>query len=112
MKTPSEKIKKIIEKMSTLGNTIIAIRGDGFSGNLLGTIQIGEDGRDVVLRIKSCKCHVHVEWAQVNDVIIEEEDVGYGAEPVVRMIDKNKKAIVHFFYPSLTKEKISKVIHG
>ena len=97
--------------MNKLGDTIIAIRGDGFSGNLLGTIQIGEDGRDVVLRIKTCKCHVHVEWDRVHDVIVDEEDVGYGAEPVVRMVDQNKKAIVHFFYPSLTKEKILKVIH-
>jgi len=106
--SPSEKIKNIIEKISKLGQAIVAIRGNSFSGNLIGTVGLAEDGRKIILKMSECKCHVHLDWGRITDAIIEEEDVGYGPEPVIRLIDKQKNHVVHFFYPKLSIEKVKK----
>lgn len=62
---PSEKVKKIIKNVQKLGKAIVAIRGDGFSGNLLGTICLEEDNGDCVLKIGECKCHIHIDSTHV-----------------------------------------------
>ena len=110
MALPSDKIIKIITSIKKLGKTIVAIRGDGFSGNLLGTISLGEDGRDCVLRIDECKCHIHVDWKRISDVLVDEEDVGYGPEGVIRLIDFKNKPIVHLFYSHYSKEYLKNAL--
>ena len=103
---PSSVVKKAISGLGSLGKAIVAIRGDGFSCNLIGPVGLGRDGGDQVITVGDCKCHIHIDWGKADKFIVDEEDVGYGPEPVARLVDSEGKPIVHFFYPWLSKEKL------
>lgn len=99
---PSAHIRRAIEKLAALGPAVVAVRGPGFSANLLGTVYIGEDGGDPVLRIEGCDCHIHLMWDRIRAYVLEREDVGYGPEPVMYLLDENAEPVVNLFYPRKT----------
>lgn len=107
---PSKKIETIIANLEKLGKAIVAIKGESFSGNFLGSVSLEHDGGDRVLKISGCGCHIHVKWNDVKNVIVDEQDVGYGPEAVIKLIDSNQSSVVYFFYPQHTKEKLTNAI--
>ena len=96
---PRDDIRKAIEKLNALGPAVVAVRGASFSANLLGTVYIGDDNGDPVLRVESCSCHIHVMWNKIHGFVLAEEDVGFGPEPVVYLVDKDQQPVINLFYP-------------
>lgn len=114
---PDEQIKRMLDKLAALGKAVIATRGDGFSANINGTIYVGEDGGDPVLRGKQpplgeCDCHVHIKWDKVFGYMFTEEDVGYGPEPVIYLHGADEKPIVRIFYPYRTFDEVEAVLES
>lgn len=113
---PSDHIRQVIKKLAKLGkHGVVAARGNGFSANILGTIYMGKDGDDPVLRGKKdgmdeCTCHIHVMWDKVHDYVLEREDVGYGPEPVIYLVDENGEPIINIFFPGMTFEEIETLL--
>ena len=103
---PGDNIRQVIERLGKLGPAVVAVRGTGFSANLLGTISMGDDNGDPVLRVDGCDCHVHVMWGYVHSHRLEQEDVGFGPEPVVYLVDKDSKPVVNLFYPKKTYAEV------
>lgn len=101
---PDEHIRHMLDKLAVLGKAVIAGRGDCFSANISGTVYVGEDGGDPVLRGKvppsgECDCHVHLMWDQIRDFALKQEDVGYGPEAVIYLLGEGGEPIVRIFYP-------------
>ncbi len=115
---PSERIKQMLEKLACLGNAVIACRegeDPDISSNILGTIHLGEDGGDPVLRGKKapsgeCECHVHVRWDRIHDFALRKEDVGYGPEPVIYLLKESGEPMVRIFYPKKSFEEVEAVL--
>ncbi len=107
---PSPEIKKVIAALKSLGKAIIAVRSDVGSVNLVGTIGVGRDGGEPVLSIGECKCHIHMHWDKVVKITVEEQDVGYGNEGVVKFMDAQGNTMFSAYYPGNTQEKIRKAI--
>lgn len=112
---PNPRIQEMIAKLAPLGRAVIACRGDGFSANILGTVYIGKDGDDPVLRGKvpppgECTCHVHIKWNLVCNYALKQEDVSYGPEPVIYLLDKYGDPIVRIFYPGRTFAEVEAVL--
>ena len=110
---PSTIVGQVIEKLAVLGDAVVAVRGPGFSANLIGKVYIGEDGGDPVLRVEDCKnpkCHIHVKWNWIEGYCLAQEDVGYGPEPVIYLIDKDGDPIVNIFYPGKTFTEIESLL--
>ena len=107
---PSPEIQKVLAMLKSLGKAIVAVRSDAGSVNLIGTISIGRDGGEPVLSIGGCQCHIHMNWDKLVKIVIEEADVGYGSEGVVRFMDTQGNLIFSAYYPSHTQEKIRKAI--
>ncbi len=104
---PNPVIRQMLAKLTPLGKAVIACRGDGFSANIGGTIHLGEDGGDPVLRGKpapsdECDCHVHIKWNQVCGYELKQEDVGYGPEAVICLLNEHGESIIRIFYPHRT----------
>lgn len=69
---PDVYIREMLDKLAVLGKAVIAGRGDGFSSNISGTVYVGEDGGNPVLRGRQpppgeCDCHVHLKWDSIRD---------------------------------------------
>ena len=109
---PPDHVHELLRKLASLGDVIVAVRGPNFSANLLGTLYVGEDGGDPVLRMKGCDCHIHVRWDKLYGYHLEREDVGYGPEPVVYLVDINKDPVINLFYPDKTYEEIEALLSG
>lgn len=108
---PSERIRHMLDKLAVLGKAVIAGRGDGFSANISGTVYVGEDGGDPVLRGEKpppgeCDCHVHIMWDRVRDFALQKEDVGYGPEAVIYLLGEDGEPIVRVFYPDRTYAEV------
>ena len=107
---PSDHIKDGFVKLESLGKAIVAARGDRFSANLLGVPTLGKDGGECVVRIGDCSCHIHMDWPSIHGFMVDQEDVGFGPEPVVRLVDDSHRAVIHFFYPKMSMEKVNKIM--
>ena len=107
---PSEHIGQAIGKLASLGPAIVAVRGPFFSANLLGTIYVGLDGGDPVLRVAESDCHVHIMWNKIHGVVLGQEDVGYGPEPVVWLTDEDNDPVINLFYPGKTQDEIAALL--
>lgn len=104
---PDEHVRQMLDNLSVLGKAVIATRGDGFSNNISGTVYVGEDGGDPVLRGKrpplgECDCHVHIKWHEISGYTLAKEDVGYGPEAVIYLLGEDGKPRVRIFYPDRT----------
>lgn len=106
---PSQMIREMIAKLALLGKAVIAARdADGrWSANIEGTVYIGDDGGDPVLRGKKappgeCTCHIHVRWNQICGYTLKQEDVGYGPEAVIYLFNEHGEPIIRIFYPHRT----------
>lgn len=113
--SPDERIKNMLDNLTGLGRAVIAGRGNGFSANIAGTIYLGEDGGDPVLRRKKpplgeCDCHVHIKWDRIHDFVLKNEDVGYGPEAVIYLLGEDGEPIVRIFYPDRTFAEVEAVL--
>ena len=112
---PPAHIQQVIEKLAVLGPAVVAVRGPGFSANILGTLYIGKDGDDPVLRGEGgppdeCTCHIHIMWDRVRDYTFAREDVGYGPDAVIYLLGEDGEPIVNIFYPGRTFEEIEALL--
>ena len=115
---PDVRIREVIGKLEQLGSAVVAVRGPGFSANLAGVVYIGKDGDDPVLKveirgdgcIERCGCHIHLMWSKIHSYVLELEDVGYGPEPVVYLLDEHAKPVVNLFYPGKTFAEVEAVL--
>ena len=109
---PDECIRRVIEKLASLGRAVVAVRGTGFSANLAGTLYVGKDGDDPVLKVdgsdkgEKCDCHIHIKWGEMRYYILTREDVSYGPEPVVYLLGSDDEPVVRIFYPGKTYEDV------
>ena len=110
---PSLIIQQMIAKLAPLGKAVIAARNEemGWSANILRSVSLGDDGGDPVLGGKpappgECTCHIHVKWNQVCGYALEQEDVGYGPEAVIYLLNEHGESIIRIFYPEKTYAEV------
>ncbi|MEK7541574.1 MAG: hypothetical protein AAB533_01870 [Patescibacteria group bacterium] len=103
--SPYPDIRQVIEKLAELGRVVVAVRGPGFSANLVGVVNLGEDGGDPVLRIKGCDCHIHLMWDKIHHHTLAYEDVGYGPAPVIYLLGEDGEPVVNLFPLDKTLEE-------
>lgn len=58
-----------------------------------------------------CHCHIHIIWNKIHAYVLEREDVGYGAEPVVYLIDEDAEPVVNLFYPEKKYEEVEALLN-
>lgn len=109
---PSERVRRGVDALNSLGQAIVAARGNGFSANILGVPTLGRDGNEVVISLDNCGCHLHVEWELAHGFKVETDDVGYGPEPVVLMVDGAGETMLRFYYPRQSLKKIKGALRG
>ena len=114
---PNVRVRRVLERLYVLGKAVIAVRDAYVSANISGTVYIGKDGPDLVLRGDGCPegectCHVHVMWSKVHDCVLRLEDVsnGNGPEPVIYLVTETGEIMLRIFYPHKTFAEVGSLL--
>jgi hypothetical protein len=104
---PNGRLGALITALTPLDGAIVVVRGDRWSANLCGRVRIGRDGADpYAIRLVDCGCHLHVDWSELDRFTYREEDVGYGPEPTVQLLDLTGRERVRIFFPPASRREV------
>lgn len=108
---PSDRTRQILEILAKMGPGIFVPQSSALRANLVGTPVIAGDGDDPFsLRLMECRCHMHVDWNRVASVAASVEDLGYGNEGVLSILDESGKALAKVYYKAEQLEHLPGVI--
>ena len=98
MKHPDQDLEQKLRKLERLGSVIVVLRSDYCSANLVGPFKIFRSNKETTIAIDKCKCHIHVQWDKIDKITIEDQDVGYGPEGVVKFLNQESIPVLSFYY--------------
>ena len=111
-RAPSELVTEVLSKLSSIGQAIIVVRSTNgnASVNIVGTVFLGIDAQDHVIRVKENSSHIHVDWGTIAGHEIRIESSPGGIEPVVCLVDSQREPVVRLFYPGCSSVDLDSLL--
>jgi len=95
----SQVLEPVLKKLEELGKVIVALGPPGASANLVGEISFKVSPNEILLEVKGCGCHVHIQSNGFQTLHFKEEESGQGEEPVVEFADAQDQPVLRIWCP-------------
>ncbi|HEY7182058.1 MAG TPA: hypothetical protein VIC84_11595 [Blastocatellia bacterium] len=89
---------RLISDVCKLGEFIASTGTGGASANIVGKLQVGYDGSEMVIQRTGCDDHIHCQPDQIAWFKFGHCDIGYGAEPCLELINQENQVCLKFYY--------------
>jgi len=95
----SAALEPVFRKLEELGKVIVALGPEGVSANLVGELSFTVKPNEILLEIKGCGCHVHINPNSFQTLHFKQENSDYGEEPVVEFADSSDRPVLRIWCP-------------
>ena len=96
---------RLISDVCKLGEFIASTGTGGASANIVGKLQVGYDGSEMVIQRTGCDDHIHCQPDQIAGFKFGHCDIGYGAEPCLELINQENQVCLKFYYQGSEAER-------
>lgn len=95
----SQVLEPVLKKLEELGKVIVALGPQGVSANLVGEISFKASANEILLEVKGCGCHVHIQSNSFQTLHFKQEESGHGEEPLVEFADAQDRPVLRIWCP-------------
>lgn len=89
---------KILDKILSFGEFIVAVPNAAASANIVGKISIGKDGIEKVIDKAACHCHIHLKPEKIDYFLFTFVDAGFGDEPCCELKTPQDETILRLYF--------------